>query len=104
MGKTKIKQQQMQPCVKIVVVKALPGFSRFFVSMLQSHGHGSGASERELTIINYNYLINYYPGMEDGNPYSSARGKLRHSLASPSATTGKDHMKCKYFYGRWDPR
>jgi len=45
MGKIKIKQ----PCVKIVVVKALPGFSAFLASVLQSHGRGPGALERELT-------------------------------------------------------
>lgn len=52
-GKTKIKQQKKQPRVKNFVVKALPGFFPFLASMLQSHGHGSGASESELTTFSY---------------------------------------------------
>lgn len=96
-GKQKIKQQQKQPCVKIVV-KELSGFSPFPARTPQSHGHGSGASERELAT----FSINFYPGVEDGIPYSSARGKLWHSSASPSATSGKGHAKCKDFCGWWD--
>lgn len=48
------------------------------------------------------FPINFYPGVEDGIPSSSARGKLWHSSASPSATSGKGHAKCKDFYGWWD--